>query len=173
MNSPERLSPEILSPEEHLARIGLSPESFRGKKILVLHAGKSPLGEDTSQYGADFMTDFDPAWDEVEDDQLPFKSPRFDFVVANEGVLRNDPNDPAMLDLFREAVRVCTEGGQIRVYDPFQGFDMEEGDPVQLLKYSLQDINGSVDVELVKPDNENKLARPYLIATKLTSAALS
>lgn len=175
INSPEQGHPdEVLTPEQHLARVGLSPESLNGKNVLVIHASESPLGEDPKPYGANLLTDFDPSWEGVEDDLLPFKTPRFDYVIADEGVLREGLCDP-MLDLLAEAVRVSRYDGEIRIYDPFEDIDDPDElydtlqDMQQFLRY--KEIRGTI--EYISPDESNKLSRPYLRFTKKRPYAMS
>lgn len=156
MDTPEHGSlEEVLTPEQRLSRIGLTRESLTGKDVLVMNDGDSMLGSES--FGAKSVMDYNPANFDIDDDNLPFSINRFDFVIADNGILHDGVGDAVSIDMLCEVLRVCRDGGQISIYNAFSGSSYENLDVLpDNISYWLQDnTDFRVDVVNFVPDGQD------------------
>lgn len=167
VNSPELdHSEEVLTPEQRLSRIGISPELLMDQEILVMHEGDPIISEvDAERFSAKAINTYDPGEFDSEDDTLPYRDERFDFILADNGILHDGKGDSVSTDMLCEVIRVLKKRGQIRIYDAFSGYTYKNLDELpDNISWWLQDkTDHRVDVSNVVPEGQE---RPYLMIAK-------
>lgn len=153
---------EVLTPEQRLSRIGISPELLKDQEILVMHEGDPIISEgDREQFKAKAIDTYNPTELDIDDDTLPYRDERFDFILADNGILHDGKGDAVSTDMLCEVVRVLKKGGQIRIYDAFSGVTYKNLDVLpHNISWWMQDkTDHRVDVSNVAPEGQE---RPYL-----------
>jgi len=150
------------TPEDRLSRIGISPELLMGQEVLVMHEGDPIISEaDAERFNAKAINTYDPGEFDSEDDALPYRAERFDYIIADNGILHDGKGDSVSTDMLCEVIRILKKGGQIRIYDAFSGVTYKNLDVLpDNISWWMQDkTDHRVDVSNVVPEGQD---RPYL-----------
>lgn len=166
-------SPEIFLSESKLNSIGLTPEMIKGKFVLDIHGDQPTFAGEEIRYLDTTISAINPDDERIEV-EFPLPDDYIDYVLVTDGLLRESPWDPDVMNVLQESLRVLKTDGEIRILNPSDDFGEREVDPenwrpdeeiAYILSVAGEGVNVQGTMVSSDPDDEDR----YLILKKMPS----
>jgi hypothetical protein len=144
---------EIQTRDQKLRSVGLEALDLQGKRVLDVNSLRFKFLRRPRRINK-------------------FLDKSFDIIIATDGDIQGNPWNRNVIDLYVDALGLIKNSGEIRIHNPFQGYKLQETDPVDWtpekeLEYLLYNEGLDATVDVVTRENDQGEIDSYIILKKM------